>query len=158
MDINKSQLTHLRKLFMNQKIGVTFSCFDLLHSGHILMLKDSKSKCDLLIIGLQTDPTIDRPEKNNPILSLEERLISLQSIKYIDYIITYETELDVLEILDKLKADIRILGSDYIGKKFTGKDIDLEVYYHDRFIHDYSTSKLRKRVYNIERLKIENTE
>jgi len=148
-----NQLKSLRMLFSNKKIGVTFSCFDLLHSGHILMLKDSKNKCDLLVVGLQTDPTIDRANKNKPILSLEERLISLQSIKYIDYIIIYEKESEVLQILDLLNPNIRILGNDYLGKNFTGKDKDIEIYYHDRFIHTYSTSNLRKRVYNIERLK-----
>ena len=120
------------------------------------MLKDAKSKCDLLIVGLQKDPTLDRPEKNKPILSLEERQISLESIKYIDYIIIYEREKDLLDILDKLNPDVRILGSDYVDKAFTGKDKNIEVYYHDRFIHSYSTSKLRKRVYNIERLNITN--
>ena len=153
MDIKMNQLKSLRMLFSNKKIGVTFSCFDLLHSGHILMLKDSKNKCDLLVVGLQTDPTIDRANKNKPILSLEERLISLQSIKYIDYIIIYEKESEVLQILDLLNPNIRILGNDYLGKNFTGKDKDIEIYYHDRFIHTYSTSNLRKRVYNIERLK-----
>jgi glycerol-3-phosphate cytidylyltransferase len=153
MDIDKSQLKSLRQLFLKKKIGITFSCFDLLHSGHILMLKDSKTKCDLLIVGLQSDPTLDRPEKNKPILSLQERLISLQSIKYIDYIIIYERESDVLEILDTLSPNIRILGSDYINKEFTGKNKNIEIYYHDRFIHTYSTSNLRKRIYNIERLK-----
>ena len=153
MDINKSQLKSLRQLFFKKKIGITFSCFDLLHSGHILMLKDSKTKCDLLVVGLQSDPTLDRPEKNKPILSLQERLISLQSIKYIDYIVIYERETDVLEILETLSPNIRILGSDYINKEFTGKNKNIEIYYHDRFIHTYSTSNLRKRIYNIERLK-----
>ena len=153
MDINKSQLKGLRQLFLKKKIGITFSCFDLLHSGHILMLKDSKTKCDLLVVGLQSDPTLDRPDKNKPILSLQERLISLQSIKYIDYIVIYERESDVSEILDSLSPNIRILGSDYINKEFTGKNKNIEIYYHDRFIHTYSTSNLRKRIYNIERLK-----
>lgn len=153
MNIEMPQLDSLRKLFKDKKIGVTFSCFDLLHSGHILMLKDSKTKCDLLVVGLQTDPTIDRPEKNKPILSLQERLISLQSIKYIDYIIIYERETEVIQILDSLNPDIRILGNDYLNKNFTGKDKNIDIYYHDRFIHTYSTSNLRKRVYNIERLK-----
>ena len=138
------------------KIGITFGAFDLFHAGHIKMLEEAKSKCDYLIIGLQLDPSIDRPEKNKPILSLNERLISLESIKYIDYIIIYEREQDVLTILDELKPDIRILGNDYIDKNFTGKDKDIEIYYHNRFIHTYSTSNLRKRVYNIERLKALN--
>ena len=154
---NIDKLQHLRKFNENKKIGVTFSCFDLLHSGHILMLKDAKTKCDILIVGLQTDPTLDRAEKNKPILSLDERLISLQSIKYIDYIIIYERETELLKILDELKPNIRILGNDYIGKNFTGKNKNIEIYYHNRFIHTYSTSNLRKRIYNIERSKISNT-
>ena len=154
--IDISKLNNLINFFDNKKIGVTFSCFDLLHSGHILMLKDAKTKCDIIVVGLQDDPTLDRPEKNKPILNLNERLISLESIKYIDYIIIYEREQDVLTILDELKPDIRILGNDYIDKNFTGKDKDIEIYYHDRFIHTYSTSNLRKRVYNIERLKALN--
>ena len=115
------------------------------------MLKDSKTKCDLLVVGLQSDPILDRPDKNKPILSLQERLISLESIKYIDYIIIYKRESDVLEILDSLSPNIRILGSDYFNKEFTGKNKNIEIYYHDRFIHTYSTSNLRKRIYNIER-------
>ena len=155
IDFNK--LSTLRDFYDDKKIGVTFSCFDLLHSGHILMLKEGKQKCDIFVVCLQTDPTLDRPEKNKPILTLEERLISLESIKYIDYIVIYNREKDLLEILNKLSPDIRILGSDYIDKNFTGKDYqNIEIFYHDRFIHTDSTSNLRKRVYNIEKIKKNN--
>ena len=129
-----------------QKIGFTCSCFDLLHAGHILMLKDAKKQCDYLIVGLQTDPTIDRPkEKNKPIQSLEERKIQLDAIKYIDEIIIYKSEKELYELLQKIKPNVRILGSDYINKSFTGDDLKIEIYYHKR-LHNYSSSSLRKRI------------
>ena len=116
------------------------------------MLKDSKTKCDLLIVGLHSDSTLDRPEKQT-YFKFTRKINIFQSIKYIDYIVIYERESDVSEILDSLSPNIRILGSDYINKEFTGKNKNIEIYYHDRFIHTYSTSNLRKRIYNIERLK-----
>jgi len=134
----------------DKKIGVTFSCFDLMHSGHMLMLKDSKNVCDILVVGLQTDPTVDRPHKNKPVLNFEERLIITQSIKYVDYIVEYTHESELLTILDNLNPDVRIIGTDYVGKDFTGKDKDVEIYYHNRDVHTYSTTSLRKRVYNAE--------
>ena len=129
----------------NKKIGFTCSCFDLLHAGHILMLKDSKEQCDYLIVGLQTDPTIDRPEKNKPIQSFEERKIQLEAVKYVDEIFVYETEQDLYKKLLDIKPDVRILGSDYIGKSFTGDDLDIEIYYHERK-HNYSTTNLREKI------------
>jgi len=128
------------------KIGFTCSCFDLLHAGHILMLKDSKKQCDYLVVGLQTDPTIDRSEKNKPIQSLQERKIQLEAIKYIDKIIIYETENDLYRLLYDMMPDIRILGTDYIDKYFTGIDIEgIDVYFHERD-HNYSTSSLREKI------------
>ena len=127
------------------KIGFTCSCFDLLHAGHILMLKDSKEQCDYLIVGLQTDPTIDRPEKNKPIQSLEERKIQLEAVKYIDEIIVYETENDLYKIIYDLNPDVRILGTDYIDKYFTGIDLHIPLYFHKRN-HNYSTSGLREKI------------
>ncbi len=130
----------------NKKIGFTCSCFDLLHAGHILMLKDAKKQCDYLIVGLQTDPTFDRPKKKNkPIQSLEERRIQLEAIKYIDEIIIYNTELDLYKLLEKIQPNIRILGTDYIDKKFTGNDLDIEIYYHKRE-HNFSSTNLRKKI------------
>ena len=129
----------------NKIIGFTCSCFDLLHAGHILMLKDSKKQCDYLIVGLQTDPTLDRVEKNKPIQSLEERKIQLEAVKYIDEIHVYNSEKDLYGLLKKIKPDIRILGSDYKNKKFTGDDLDIKIYYHHRN-HDFSTSNLRKNI------------
>tara|TARA_Y100000593_G_scaffold63431_1_gene117232 strand:- start:58 stop:516 length:459 start_codon:yes stop_codon:yes gene_type:complete len=127
-------------------IGFTCSCFDLLHAGHILMLQDAKSRCDKLIVGLQTDPTIDRPDtKNKPIQSLEERRIQLKAVKYIHEIFEYDTEEDLYKKLLDINPDVRILGSDYIGKSFTGDDLDIEIYYHERK-HNYSTTNLRGKI------------
>ena len=132
-----------------KKIGFTCSCFDLLHAGHIIMLEDAKKQCDYLIVGLQSNPTIDRPnEKNKPIQSLEERKIQLEAVKYINKIIIYDTEKDLYELLQKIKPDIRILGSDYKGKDFTGKDLKTKIYYHHRS-HNYSSSNLRKKLLTI---------
>jgi glycerol-3-phosphate cytidylyltransferase len=126
-------------------IGFVASCFDLLHSGHCLYLKEAKSVCDYLIAGLQTDPTIDRPFKNKPIQSLEERRIQLESNKYIDEIIIYETENDLSELLKKIKPDIRILGSDAKEKPIVGLDFCKQIRYHERN-HDWSSSNLRKKI------------
>ena len=126
-------------------IGFTCSCFDLLHAGHILMLQDAKRQCDKLIVGLQTDPTIDRPEKNKPTQSLEERQIQLEAVRYVDEVFTYDTEEDLYKKLLDINPDVRILGSDYIGKSFTGDDLDIEIHYHERN-HNYSTTNLRKKI------------
>ncbi len=130
----------------NKTIGFTCSAFDLLHAGHILMLKDAKKQCDYLIAGLQTDPSIDRKEKNKPIQSLEERKIQLQAVKYIDEIIIYSSEKELYDLIKKINPDVRILGSDYLGKDFTGKDLDIPIYYHKRD-HDYSSSNLKKNIH-----------
>ena len=130
---------------MKLKIGFTCSCFDLLHAGHILMLKDAKAQCDKLIVGLQTDPTIDRPEKNKPIQSFEERKIQLESVKYVDEVIKYETENELYELLKVLRPNVRILGSDYEGKYFTGDDLNIPIYYHKRD-HEYSSTRIRKEI------------
>tara|TARA_B100000579_G_scaffold158196_1_gene128676 strand:+ start:3461 stop:3871 length:411 start_codon:yes stop_codon:yes gene_type:complete len=130
----------------NKKIiGFTCSCFDLLHAGHILMLKDAKKQCNRLIVGLQIDPTFDRPEKNKPLQTLEERKIQLEAVKYIDEIIIYKTEKDLYELLKKVKPDIRILGSDYRNQRFTGDNLNIKIFYHTRN-HDFSSSDLRKKI------------
>ena len=125
-------------------IGFTCSCFDLLHAGHIIMLQYAKARCDKLVVGLQTDPT-DRPEKNKPIQSLEERRIQLEAVKYVDEVFTYSTEKDLYKNLLDIKPDVRILGSDYIDTSFTGDDLDIKIYYHDRS-HNYSSTNLRQRI------------
>ena len=128
------------------KKGFTCSCFDLLHAGHILMLKDAREQCDYLIVGLQTDPTIDRPEKNKPIQSFEERKIQLEAVRYVDEIIVYETEQDLYDLLKKIEPDVRILGSDYKNQPhYTGNDLGTKIYYHERN-HNYSSTNLRREI------------
>ena len=129
----------------NKKVGFTCSCFDLFHAGHIMMLKEAKSNCDYLIVGLQTDPTIDRPEKNKPIQSVFERFVQLDSCKYVDEVIVYATETELLDILRSYPIDIRIVGDEYADKQFTGKDLNMEIYYNRRE-HSFSTTELRGRV------------
>lgn len=130
---------------MSKKIGFTCSCFDMLHAGHVLMLKEAKTVCDYLIVGLQSDPTLDRPEKNKPIQGLFERYTQLSGVRYIDEIVVYDTEVDLMNVLRALPIDIRILGEDYKNKKFTGSELPMEYYFNSRR-HDYSTTFLRKRV------------
>ena len=134
-------------------IGITFSCFDLLHAGHIKMLEEAKAQCDYLITGLQVDPTIDRPEKNKPIQSVVERYIQLKSCKYVDEIVPYVSEQDLLDILTSFKIHKRIIGEEYRKINFTGKDYcikkGIEIYYNKRE-HRFSSSGLRKQVYNVE--------
>lgn len=128
------------------KTGFTCSCFDLFHAGHIMMLKEARAKCDYLIVGLQTDPTIDRPEKNRPIQSVVERFIQLESCKYVDEVVVYATEKDLLDILYTYPINIRVVGEEYRDKDFTGKDLEhIEMYYNSRK-HSFSTTELRKRV------------
>ena len=136
------------------KIGITFSCFDLFHAGHIKMLEEAKTQCDYLIVGLQVDPTLDRPEKNKPIQTVVERYIQLKSCKFIDEIVPYATEQDLLDILSSFKINVRIIGEEYKKINFTGKDYcikkGIELYYNKRE-HRFSSSGLRKQVYNVER-------
>lgn len=131
---------------MSKKVGFTCSCFDLFHAGHIMMLKEAKSVCDYLIVGLQTDPTVDRPDKNKPIQSIFERFVQLEACKYVDEIVIYATEKELLDILHSYPIDIRIVGDEYKQKDFTGKDLQhIEIYYNSRK-HSFSTTELRGRV------------
>ena len=134
------------------KVGFTCSTFDLFHSGHLMMLKEAKTVCDHLIVGLQTDPSIDRPEKNKPVQSVFERYEQLKACKYIDEIIVYATEEDLLNILLSYPIDVRILGQEYMTKSFTGENLDMQVYYNHRK-HGFSTTELRQRVVDAERNK-----
>ncbi len=135
------------------KKGFTCGAFDLCHAGHMLMFKECKNFCDYLIVGLQTDPTLDRATKNKPIQTIEERLTQLEAVKYIDEIVIYDTEQDLYDILSKneLGIDVRIIGEDWRGKPFTGHDLPMEVAFNSR-THSYSTSALRKRVAEAERI------
>jgi cytidyltransferase-like protein len=130
-------------------IGFTCSCFDLLHAGHAIMLREAREQCDHLIVGLQTDPTIDRADKNKPIQSLQERLEQLEAIKYVDQIRQYETEKDLYELILDCNPDVRFIGEDWKGKKFTGHDLSIPVVYTRRYGH--STSELRERVFKAHR-------
>ena len=128
-------------------IGFTCSSFDLLHAGHILMLKECKDKCDTLIVGLQSDPTIDRPEKNEPTQSIFERFLQLDAVQYVDKICIYETEHDLLELIRYIRPDVRFIGEDYKDKDFTGRvfsKLSGEIFYNKRY--GYSTTDLRSRI------------
>ena len=149
---------HIKQLKAEgKKIGITFSTFDMLHAGHIAMLSEAKNHCDYLIAGLQTDPTIDRPDtKNPPVQSIVERQIQLAACRYVDEVVVYQTEQDLVDLLLILPVDVRILGVEYEHKEFTGRDecfsrgIDLVFNGRD---HSFSSSSLRKRVAHAETLK-----
>ena len=131
------------------RVGFTCSTFDLLHAGHIQMLRDAKEQCDYLIVGLQYDPSIDRSEKNSPVQSIVERYTQLKAVSYVDEIIPYATEKDLEDILEMYHIDVRILGEEYKDKTFTGRAIcnkrGIELYFNKRD-HRFSSSDLRKRV------------
>jgi len=131
------------------KVGITFSTFDLFHAGHVKMLEEAKRQCDYLIVGLQLDPSIDRPEKNGPSQSIIERYIQLKGSKHIDEIVPYVSEQDLEDILRSFKLDVRIIGDEYIDKQYTGKDYcaekGIEIYYNSRD-HRFSSTGLRKQV------------
>lgn len=131
------------------RVGITFSAFDLLHAGHIKMLEEAKRQCDYLICGLQTDPTLDRPEKNKPTQTVVERYIQLKGCKFVDEIVPYATEQDLEDILRSFKIDLRILGDEYADKDFTGRkyceEKGIEFYFNTRD-HRFSSSSLRKEV------------
>ncbi len=128
------------------KVGFVCSVFDLFHAGHVLMLKEAKTQCDYLIVGLQTDPTIDRPEtKNKPVQSMFERFAQVDGCKYVDEIVPYATEKELLDILLSYPIDVRIIGEEYQGKQFTGCELELPIYFNKRR-HSFSSSELRKRL------------
>ncbi len=156
------------------KIGITFGAFDVMHAGHILMLKEAREQCDHLIVGLQTDPTIDRPQKdgkdsneekkgndikganyanepakNRPVQTVEERRIQLEGCRYVDEIVIYDTEESLYQLLLKIKPDVRIIGADWKGRKYTGYDLPIKMYFNTRN-HNYSSSGLRERIFNAE--------
>lgn len=141
-------------------VGFTASTFDLLHAGHISMLREAKDVCDYLICGLQVDPSIDRNNKNSPVQTLVERWMQLQAVKYVDEIIPYQTEKDLEDILTLFNLDVRIIGEEYKFKEFTGRSLcsqrGIEIYYNKRD-HRFSSTDLRLRVYTIEHEKdVEN--
>ena len=127
------------------KIGFTCSTFDLFHAGHIMMLKEAKTQCDYLIVGMQTDPTIDRDWKNKPVQSVFERFTQLQACKYVDEVIPYATEKELIDILCSYPIDVRIMGEEYKDQQFTGYELPMAIYFNTRR-HSFSTTELRKRV------------
>jgi glycerol-3-phosphate cytidylyltransferase len=149
---------HVKKLKAEgKKIGITFSTFDMLHAGHIAMLSEANNHCDYLIAGLQTDPTIDRPDtKNSPIQSVVERQIQLAACRYVDEVVVYQTERDLIDLLLILPVDVRILGVEYEQKDFTGRgecyDRGIELVFNGRD-HSFSSSSLRRRVVEAESMK-----
>ena len=150
---------HIKKLKADgKKIGITFSTFDMLHAGHIAMLAEAKNHCDYLIAGLQTDPTIDRPDtKNHPVQSIVERQIQLAACRYVDEVVVYQTEQDLIDLLLILPVDVRVLGVEYEQQDFTGRhecfQRGIELVFNGRD-HSFSSSSLRKRVAEAETIKL----
>ena len=141
-------------LYDDQKtVGFTCGAFDLLHAGHALMLAEARQKCDHLIVAVQSDPSIDRPEKNKPVQSYEERLTMVKAIRWVDEVREYDTEEQLRKILLEINPDVRIVGADWKDKEFTGHDLDIDVYFNTRD-HGWSTSDLRRRVHSAEEKKL----
>ena len=130
---------------MTTKIGFTCGAFDLLHAGHVVMLKEARENCEHLIVGLQTDPSIDRQEKNQPVQSVYERFTQLSAIKYVDEVIPYDTERSLIDLLESTPINVRFIGEDYIDKSFTGDELPIKIHYTNRK-HSFSSSGLRQRV------------
>jgi glycerol-3-phosphate cytidylyltransferase len=150
---------HIKQLKADGKrIGIVFSAFDMFHAGHVAMLAEAQNHCDYLIAGLQTDPTIDRPDtKNRPVQSIVERQIQLAACRYVDEVVVYQTEQDLVDLLLILPVDVRILGVEYEHKDFTGRqechDRGIDIIFNGRD-HSFSSSSLRKRVAQAETLKV----
>lgn len=146
---NGTKLHDPSETINKMKIGITFSAFDLLHAGHIKMLEEAKRQCDYLIVGLQTDPTLDRPEKNRPTQTVVERYIQLKGCKFVDEIVPYATEQDLEDILRSFHLDLRIVGDEYAERDFTGRkyceEKGITLYFNSRD-HRFSSSALRKEV------------
>jgi len=128
------------------KKGITFGAFDLFHAGHVLMLEEAKTVCDYLIVCIQSDPSLDREEKNKPVQSIIEREIQVSGCRFVDKVIIYDTEVDLLNIIDEIDWDVRILGEEYKDKDFTGRDQTLERCHFNKRPHTFSSSELRERV------------
>lgn len=131
---------------MTERVGIVASCFDLFHAGHVLMLYEARKNCDRLVVALQSDPSIDRPEKNKPIQGMFERFVQVESCEYVDHVIPYDTEADLYNLLAGYDWDVRFLGEDYVGRTdFTGYDLHIPIHYCSRK-HSYSSSDLRARI------------
>ena len=128
------------------KKGITFGAFDLFHAGHVLMLEEAKAVCDYLIVCIQTDPSLDREEKNKPVQSIIEREIQVSGCRFVDEVIIYDTEQDLLNIIVQVNWDVRIIGEEYKNKDFTGRELTLEKCYFNKRPHTFSSTELRARV------------
>ena len=137
-----------------QKTGFTCGAFDLLHAGHALMLEEARAQCDHLIVAVQSDPSIDRRQKNKPVQSYEERVTMIKAIRFVDEVVLYDTEEDLVRLLKYFMPDVRIVGADWEGKPFTGCELPIEIYFNTRD-HGWSTSDLRRRVFEAERDRID---
>ena len=130
-------------------VGFTCGTFDLVHAGHVLMLKEASEVCDFLIVGLHIDPSEEREWKNKPVQSIHERFIQLEAIKYVDYVLPYHTEHDMYELLQILRVNIRIVGEEYRNRPLSGehlhKDLNIKLHYNNRG-HGFSSTELRDRV------------
>ena len=147
-----SQINEIKRKYKGKRIGFCCSAFDILHCGHILMLEDCKKQADILVVGLHTNPNLDRDNKNVPIQTYEEREIQIKGCKYVDEVIMYATEDDLMNILVTLNPDVRILGTDWMNKPYTGHQLSIPIYWHQRK-HNWSTTYLRERIYQAEMLK-----
>ena len=136
------------------KVGFTCSTFDLFHAGHVMMLQEARTQCDYLIVGMQTDPTIDRDWKNKPVQSVFERFTQLQACKYVDEVIPYATEKELIDILCSYPINVRIIGEEYKDQQFTGYELPMAVYFNTRR-HSFSTTELRNRVVEAKGIKIQ---
>jgi len=128
------------------KKGITFGAFDLFHAGHVLMLEEAKAVCDYLIVCIQTDPSLDREEKNKPVQSIIEREIQVSGCRFVDEVIIYDTEQDLLNIIVQVNWDVRIIGEEYKNKDFTGRDLTLEKCHFNKRPHTFSSTELRARI------------
>ncbi len=139
------------------KTGFTCGTFDMCHAGHFLMFEECKQICDYLIVGLQSDPTLDRSTKNKPVMTLEERFTVMRGIRYVDEVVVYHTEKDLYALLQMHLSviHVRIIGADWKGKQYTGHDLSIPVHFNTRD-HGYSTSELRRRVFQAERDRIQD--
>lgn len=131
----------------NKVIGFTCGAFDLTHAGHYLMFEECKKTCDVLLVGLQTNPNIDRPEKHIPTQTLEERRIQVEACKWVDKVYIYETEEDLITLLKSLKPNVRFIGEDWRDKHFTGDNLEIQTLFNTRD-HNYSSSNLIERIIN----------
>jgi glycerol-3-phosphate cytidylyltransferase len=144
-----TQINAIKDKYRGKSIVFCCSAFDILHCGHILMLEDCKRQGDILVVGLHTDPTLDRENKNRPIQEYEEREIQIRGCRYVDEVIKYATEEDLHRMLRELTPDVRVLGTDWKGKEYTGHELPIKIHWHARD-HNWSTTYLRERVYQAE--------